>query len=155
MPLLLQNGWDKSTIDQSFVSLIQQYEIKKKKSFWLIKIFLGRINRVELLVGFILIAILYFFVDSFIDKKTSLFWVSFILKGFILVFFFSLLTRRVSDTGVRKDKYLSYLVFGAYFFASPLLFLYLLIKEGEQNPNEDGYPPAKFTDSLKNVLAVS
>lgn len=122
-----------------------------KKRFWLIQLFHGRINRTEFLIG-ILIASLIYWISGYISFNKDL--IEYSLKGISIFFFFSVITRRVSDADLYKNAEFEKAALLHFIRYYALLFWIYLFKEGNPHPNPDGPPPKKFTGSLMNLFAL-
>jgi uncharacterized membrane protein YhaH (DUF805 family) len=122
-----------------------------RNRFWPFQLFRGRINRTEFIIGLI-IASLIFCVSEYISLDIQL--VEYLLRGIAIFFGLSLITRRVSDAGLYKEKAFekSTLFYSIRYYA--LLFWIYLFKEGENRTNEDGPPPKEFSGSLRNLFAL-
>ena len=150
---LIQEGWDSNLIAQTFKSMTDEYESKKKKFLWPKKMFFGRINRTEFIIGYILLVAIFLtliFLNTIITSTI----LKIVIYGFLAFFYFSLCTRRISDIGIKHDPKIISLVYFSMFIIPLLLFGYLIYAPGQSSVNEDGYPPEKFNGSIRNLLAL-
>lgn len=129
--------------DVELLQQADQYMKKNRHRLWPLRLFYGRINRTELLLGLLFTV----FFQIVIHLYPSRFDYLFILLN--VFFFFSLVARRISDLGIQQNNflYLAYLLF-------PGFLIYLLVWPGQNFINEDGYPPKPFNGSLKKLFGI-
>jgi len=149
---LFNFGWDDKTISDSLTQIANDYEQKRRAKWWFIRIFYGRINRMEFLLGNLLVAVIYGLLDLISKNVNSMVMIKIALIGILFIFFCSMYIRRISDTGLSRHKIIFYL---GFFFASVVMLTVFLFIRGQNKVNEDGYPPKPFTGSLKNLFALN
>lgn len=106
---------------------------------YILGLYKGRINRINYLVGIIIAIIVLIVIQEFIRKIENIPLLSGIILIVFIVYIYSLVVRRLHDTG--RSGWWALL--GFIPFANCLLGLWLFFKGGEEKKNKYDIPPAK------------
>ena len=150
---LVQQEWPETAISAAFNQMAVEVDEKRERTPWILRIFLGRINRLEFFFGIFLLVIVFMSALALTSQISTL--DAYSPLGYLLAVFFgsSLIMRRINDTGLRRNPMIVTIMMISFFIISPLLILFLLYQEGSPNANEDGHPtPKSPAISLTNLF---
>lgn len=124
--------------------VVDEADLRRLRMWWFMRVFYGRINRIEFIGGLVLLGIIL----EGIIHLTDTFQTDIVIYIAIFAFFLfstSLIMRRINDTGLRRSEKTGYAILLGF------TFLYLILQGESPFPNEDGQPTKKLF-SLRNLL---